>query len=163
MGLQDYYGRSEEYDSRFETPIAWRSGAVSGFVATLATSIFLLAVEPEMFSQTIASMYGMSGALWFGVLVHQINGTLFGIVFAVILADPMLVTITNSLWRTMVAGVIFAIGLAIVGSAFVLPVWLQFLGFGDIPPVPYMTPTLFGWHLLYGLVIGLVFPFLDER
>lgn len=163
MTIEDQYGRDTEGESRWEAPVAWQSGAAAGFVATLATILVVLPLEPEFFGDTIAGMYGLEGVLVAGLLAHLIHGTLFGVVFAAVLSDPILVGVTNSLQRSVLAGLIFAMVLAVVGTGFILPTWMQFIGLTDLPEIPYLTETLVGWHALYGLVLGAVFPFLIER
>jgi len=161
MAIKDHYGREVTAESEFDAPIAWRGGATAGFLATLATTLVMLPVDAEFFSQTIAGMYGLDGVLAVGVGAHLVHGTLFGVVFAAVLSDPELLGITNWLWKTVVAGLVFGIVLAVVGTGFVLPVWLQFVGLNELASMPYVTTALLGWHALYGAVLGVVFPFLE--
>ncbi|MEF8814060.1 MAG: hypothetical protein V5A55_09610 [Halovenus sp.] len=161
MGVEDYYGRDTSDLAPFEAGIAWRGGAVAGFGATLASVLLITAVEPEMLSQTVAGMYGLSGSLSAGLVAHLVHGTVFGVVFAVVLSDPVLVWVTDWLWKSVLAGVVFALLLAVIGTGFLLPVWLEFAGFGTALSLPYVTNVLFAWHVLYGFVLGLVFPFVD--
>lgn len=162
MAIEDHYGRDEENASAFDAPIAWRGGIAAGFVATVATSLVILPTNAAMFSETIAGMYGLEGMLAVGLAAHLVHGTLFGLVFATVLSDPGLVYITNWLSKTVLAGVVFGLTLAIVGTGFLLPVWAQFVGLTNPPSIPYVTLPLFGWHAVYGLVLGLLFPFLEE-
>jgi len=162
MAIEDHYGRDAEDVSEFDAPIAWRGGITAGFIATVSTSLVILLSNPSMFSETIAGMYGLEGVFAVGLVAHLIHGTLFGFVFAAILSDPGLLRITNSLSKTVMAGVIFGLTLAIVGTGFLLPVWTQFVGLTNPPEIPWITLPLFGWHGLYGVVLGLLFPFLEE-
>lgn len=162
MAIEDHYGRDEENASAFDSPIAWRGGLGAGLVATVATTLVLLPTNTSMFSETIAGMYGLEGALAVGLVAHLVHGTLFGLVFAMVLSDPGLVSITNWLWKTVLAGLCFGLALALVGTGFLLPVWTEFVGLTDPPSIPYVTSTLLGWHVLYGVVLGAVFPFLEE-
>lgn len=159
MAIQDHYGREITEDSEFDVPIAWRGGGFSGLVATLATTIVMVPVDSEFFSQTIAGMYGLDGLLAVGIAAHLVHGTLFGLVFAAVLSDPGLIGITNWLWKSAVAGLVFGLVLAIVGTGFILPVWLQFVGLTGLLSIPYVTAALLAWHALYGVVLGVVFPF----
>ncbi|WP_336325913.1 hypothetical protein [Halovenus sp. HT40] len=162
MAISDHYGREIDSESAFDVPVAWRGGAVSGCVATLATMLVILPIEPEMFSETIAGMYGLEGVMAVGVLAHVLHGTLFGLLFAGVLSDPGVVGITNWLWKTVLAGIIFGLSLAVMATGFVLPAWAQFVGLTDPPTMPYVTSTLLAWHVLYGAVLGVVFPFLEN-
>ncbi|MXR51107.1 hypothetical protein GRX03_05730 [Halovenus sp. WSH3] len=162
MAISDHYGRDIDSDSEFDVPVAWRGGALAGFLATLATMLVILPVEPELFGQTIAGMYGLEGSLVAGVFAHVVHGTLFGLVFAGVLSDPGIVGITNWLWKSILAGIIFGLLLAVMATGFVLPAWAQFVGLVDPPTMPYVTGTLLSWHVLYGAVLGTVFPFLEN-
>jgi hypothetical protein len=160
MAIQDHYGRDIPEDSAYDVPIAWRGGAASGFFATVASTLVIVPVDVEFLSQGIAGMYGLEGLLAAGVAAHLVHGTLFGVVFAAVLSDPGLVGITHWLWKTVFAGLVFGLVLAVVGTGFVLPAWLQFVGLAELVSMPYVTSALLGWHALYGLVLGAVFPFL---
>jgi len=161
MGVEEYYGRDTKEQSRFEIPIAWRGGAVAGFIATVATGIAIMAIEPTLLSETIAGMYGMEGLMIAGWIVHLFHGTLFGVGFAAVLSDPGLVRITNWIWKTVVAGLVFGLALAVMGTGFILPVWVDFVGVSEVPEIPFMTTPLLIWHATYGMVLGLLFPFLE--
>ena len=162
MAISDHYGREIGDESEFDVPVAWRGGAVAGVVATVSTMVIILPIEPEMFSETIAGMYGLEGAMAVGILAHIVHGTLFGLLFAGVLSDPGVVGITNWLWKTVLAGIVFGLSLAVMATGFVLPAWTQFAGLTDPPTMPYVTTTLLAWHVLYGAVLGLVFPFLEK-
>ena len=162
MAISDHYGREVDERSEFDAPAAWRGGAVAGFAATVATMAVILPVEPELFGETIAGMYGLEEAVAVGVIAHLVHGTLFGLLFAGVLSDPGVVGITNWLWKTVVAGLVFGLLLAVMATGFVLPAWAQFVGLTDPPTMPYVTTTLLAWHLLYGAVLGVVFPFLER-
>ena len=162
MTIEDHYGRDEEAESRFDTQIPWRGGLLSGFVATVATTLVILPTNASLFSETIAGMYGFEGVLAVGLFTHLIHGTLFGLVFAAVLSDPGLVYVSNSIPKTVLAGLVFGFVLTIVGTGFLLPAWSQFAGLSDPPSMPWVTLPLFGWHTLYGVVLGLLFPFLEE-
>jgi len=161
MGVEDYYGRDASDLAPFEATIAWRGGAVAGFVATFASVLLITALEPEMLSGTVASMYGFGGSLAAGWVAHLVHGTAFGVVFAVVLSDPVLVRVTDWLWKSVLAGAVFSLLLTVIGTGFLLPVWLDFAGVGTALSIPYVTNVLVAWHVLYGLVLGLLFPFVD--
>lgn len=43
-----------------------------------------------------------------------------------------------------------------------MPIWLGFVGFPTPPSIPNVTLPILGWHLVYGTVLGLVYPFVDD-
>jgi hypothetical protein len=163
MAIKDRYGRTVSDGSEFETSVSMRTGAVSGVIATAATMVVILPVRPELFSETVAGMYGLAGIMSAGVVAHLIHGTIFGVLFAGVLSDPGIVGITNWLWKTVLAGIVFGLALAVMATGFVLPAWMEFVGLADPPSMPYVTTTLLAWHVLYGAVLGLLFPFLESE
>lgn len=162
MAIEDYYGREVDAETRIEAPAYWRAGALSGLVATLVMSVVIVPVESTLFSETIAGMYGFEGVFVVGLVAHLIHGTLFGLLFAGILSDPGVVGLTNWLWKSSVAGLVFGLCLAVVATGFILPVWLEFAGLAAVPSIPYVTTSLLTLHLVYGIVLGLLFPFLES-
>jgi hypothetical protein len=162
MGITDHYGQEAAEVEPFEQSPALQGGAVAGFVATVATSLVILAVDRAMFSDAIAGMYGVEDALMVGLIAHLLHGTLFGVVFAFVLSDPGLARLTDWLWKTSLAGVAYGLVLALVATGFLMPVWIDFVGVTEITSMPYVTTSLVGWHVLYGLVLGALFPFAVE-
>lgn len=162
MAISDYYGEDPDEISPFESGPAVRGGIVAGFIATVLTSIAILAVDSSMLSDAVAGMYGFQNALAVGLIAHLVHGTVFGVVFAFVLTDPGLARVTNWLWKTALAGIVYGLVLSLVATGFVMPVWVDFVGVATIESVPYVTPSLVGWHALYGLVLGGMFPFLED-
>jgi hypothetical protein len=162
MAIKDHYGREFAEESAFDASAAWRGGAAAGFLATLATTVVIVPFDIELFSDTIAGMYGLEGVFAVGIAAHLIHGTLFGVLFAAVLSDPGLVGITNWLWKTVVTGLVFGLVLAVAGTGFVLPAWVQFVGVTGLLPMPYVNATLLAWHGLYGVMLGALFPFLAD-
>lgn len=39
-----------------------------------------------------------------------------------------------------------------------MPVWLQTVGFASAPSFPNFAPPSLFWHVLFGLVLGVVYP-----
>jgi len=164
MAIQDYLPETEEEraDSPFETTAALRGGTVAGFVATAATLVPILLLDSAMLSDTIAGMYGLEGSLLVGLVAHLVHGTLFGLAFAFVLSDPGLTGITRWWWKILLAGIVYGLVLSIVATGFVLPVWLEPLGASTVPEVPFVTTPLVAWHVLYGVLLGALFPFFER-
>lgn len=58
----------------------------------------------------------------------------------------------------MLAGLVYGVVIWVVLAALVMPVWLGAVGFPSPPPFPnFAVPSLL-WHLVYGAVLGAVFP-----
>lgn len=153
--------RETRFDELFETPPALLGGTLAGFIATALTVPIILLVDPGLFPDIIAAMYGMAGATHVGILAHLIHGSIFGFVFAVIMADPTLVRQTQSLWKMVLTGVAYGIILALVAMGIALPLYGHFVGILDVG-FPLISPSLITWHALYGVVLGLLFPYFED-
>lgn len=151
----------EQHDP-FTARWTWKGGMAAGFVATLVMGVTIGVMQLETLRLAIAGLYGSPGSLAVGWVAHLIHGTVFGAIFAGILTDPGLYGLTRWRWKTLVAGVVFGLVLAIVGAGIIMPIWLGFVGFPTPPSIPNVTLPILGWHLVYGTVLGLVYPFVDD-
>lgn len=140
--------------------VDWRVGAASGAIATVTMGIAISLTDVEMFA-TIAGLYGQAGHFVAGWLAHIVHGTIFGVIFAVALADPTLEDVPASHRRSIVAGVAFGLVLTVVGAGIILPIWALAVGL-EGPAIPYVTAASFVWHLVYGVVLGAVFATLAD-
>jgi len=110
---------------------------------------------------TIAGLYGSEGSLVVGWIAHPIHGSLFGAVSAAVLADPGLYRITEWVWKTVVAGVVYGLVLAVVGAGIVMHIWLGVVGVSMATSIPNVSAPLLVWHLVSGVVLGGVVPFVE--
>lgn len=159
------YGRAERDERRSfdEASWRWRGGAIAGFVATVVMGLAITLVEASTMQVAIAGLYGQSGNLLAGWLAHLVHGTLFGVLFGVLLSDPGIHRVADWYWKSIIAGVTYGLVLAVVGAGIIMPIWLNVAGFPAPPPIPNVTSSLLVWHLLYGLVLGGVFPAVKTR
>ncbi|WP_439028447.1 histidine kinase [Haloarchaeobius sp. DT45] len=148
-------------ESPFESRFRWRSGAASGFLAAGVTGLAITLMGFETLRVAIAGLYGFEGVLMVGVFAHLLHGMLFGILFAGILADPGLYAVSDWLWKTVLAGAVYGVVLAVFGAGIIMPIWLGAVGAPTPPTIPNVTAPLVGWHLLYGVVLGGAFFFLE--
>ncbi|MEF8853405.1 MAG: histidine kinase [Haloarculaceae archaeon] len=156
-------GEATEAVEPFEAGWHWRAGATAGFVATVAMGVAITVGDLAVLREAIAGLYAFEGNLLAGWLAHLAHGTLFGVVFAVVLSDPSLYRVSEWAWKTVLAGVVYALVLALAGAGFVMPIWLGVVGFGNPPTVPNVSAPLVGWHVLYGVVLGGAYAALDGR
>lgn len=145
----------------FESSPAWRGGALAGFAATVVMGLVITATRLAVLQESIAGLYGLQGSLVAGWVAHLAHGTLFGAVFALLLADPGLYRLTDWRWKTLLAGVVYALVLAVFGAGIIMPIWLDLAGFPGPPSIPFVTAPLLLWHLVYGVVLGAVFPVVE--
>lgn len=150
---------SAEAAAPFDGEVAWRGGAIAGFFATVVMGLVITATDLTVLRSAIAGLYGFEGSLLAGWVAHLVHGTLFGVVFAFVLADPGLYGVERWVWKTTLAGVVYALGLAVVATGFVMPVWLGLAGVGTVPEMPFVTTATVAWHVVYGLVLGAVYPY----
>jgi hypothetical protein len=164
MGVEEDRGRDAASDTAapFEETWAWRGGALAGFVATVVMGVAISAMDLATLRGAIAGLYGLEGSLAAGWIAHLSHGTLFGMLFAAFMADPGLYRVSEWYWKTILAGVVYATMLAIGGAGIVMPMWLSLAGVADPPTLPNLTVPLLAWHLLYGVVLGGLYPALED-
>lgn len=144
-----------------ESKIHWVHGAVAGLVAAVAMGIAITLVDASVLGEAISGMYGFEGSLVAGWVAHLLHGTLFGVIFAVILSDPILYRVSEWTWKTILAGAVFGLVLALAGAGLIMPVWLAAAGVESSTSIPNVSVPLVLYHLLYGLVLGAVFRVFD--
>jgi len=149
-------------DYLFATPVAWRNGAIAGLLATVVMGLAISLGNLPILRDAIAGLYGQQGSLLAGWLAHLIHGTIFGVLFAAVLADPGVVDVPHSARAMALAGTVFGLVLGVVGAGFVLPMWFSAINPGTMS-VPTITTPLLIWHALYGVVLGLGFALLERR
>lgn len=140
-----------------------RGGAFAGLVATTVMGIAITLGDLSVVREAIAGLYAMEGSLVVGWVAHLVHGMLFGLLFALVLSDPGLYRVSEWPWKTVLAGVVYGLVLALAGAGVVMPIWLGVVGFADPPAVPHVTAPLVAWHLLYGAVLGATFALVDGR
>lgn len=147
----------EETPGKFEATWAWKVGGASGAVATVVMGIVISIMNLSVLRSAIAGLYGFEGVLVAGWAAHLFHGTLFGIIFGGVMTDPGIHGVSRWAWKTVLAGVVFALVLSIVGAGIIMPIWLGAVGFPTPPEMPYVTVGTLVWHLVYGLVLGTLF------
>lgn len=162
--MSDDIASAAEIESRlpFERRFAWQEGAIAGLVATVAMGVAITVMDLETLRQSIAGLYGQEGSLVIGWIAHVIHGSLFGILFAAILTEPGAYRVTNSVTKTLVAGLVYGLVLVVVAAGIVMPIWLGVVGLAEGVSIPSVTVSSIVWHLLYGAVLGAVFPLLER-
>lgn len=160
MSTRTDLGESEAA-SPFEIRRAWKGGAIAGFVPTVAMGLSFSAVQLSTLRVAIAGLDGLEGSLVVGWIAHLARGTLFGTVFAGLMADPGFSRVSDSTQKSIVAAVGFGVVLAIAGAGILMPIWLGVAGFPTPPSIPNVTPPLLVWHANYGVVLGGLFPQVD--
>jgi len=159
MGIED---ERTELPAAFDGSWAWRGGAVAGAIATVAMGVAISLMDLELLRVAIAGLYGLEGSLAAGWIAHLVHGIIFGLIFAAFLSDPALYRVEETLWKSVVAGVVYGVVLTVVGAGLIMPMWLSAVGFQTPPSMPNVTLPSLVWHLVYGTVLGLLFPFVRD-
>jgi hypothetical protein len=147
----------------FDPSLSLKAGAVAGAIATVAMGLAIMVMDLETLRVAIAGLYGQEGSLAVGWIAHVIHGTIFGLVFAVILADPGLYHVTQWRWKTILLGVVYGIVLGVVGAGIIMPAWLVMVGIQqETPTPPNISANTLIWHTVYGFVIGAVYPVVED-
>jgi len=137
-------------------------GGISGAVATAAMGVAITVVDLATLRVAIAGLYGLSGSLFAGWVAHLFHGTLFGVLFALVLTDPALARLTDWNWKTTLAGTVYGLVLFIAGAGLIMPMWLSAVGFASPPPLPNFTAGSLVWHVIYGVVLGGLYAALPD-
>ncbi|WP_435178816.1 histidine kinase [Halorussus sp. AFM4] len=148
--------------SPFEVKWAWKGGATAGLIATFAMGLAISVVQLSTLQIAIAGLYGFEGSLVAGWIAHLVHGSLFGVIFAGLMADPGLYRVSDSFSKTVVAGVVYGLVLAIIGAGIIMPIWFGLAGFPTPPSIPNVTVPLLIWHGIYGVVLGSLFPLVNR-
>lgn len=128
-------------------------GAVGGFVAAAVMAVVIGLLDLAWFER-IATLYLQNGNALIGAAVHLVHGTMFGVLFALVLSDPGLYSIEDQPAKSVVAGLVFGFALAVTGAGIIMPIWLNVLGANETLSVPYVTGPIVVYHLVYGTVLG---------
>lgn len=141
----------------------WLHGAAAGLVAAAVMGLTIVLMDAPVLRDAIAGLYLLGGNVVAGIFAHLVHGALFGLLFAMVLADPIMHEVNEVPWKTVLAGVVYGLVLAVVGTGIIMPMWLEAVGAVTGFPVPYVTAPLVFWHLVYGVVLGSVYSFLKQR
>jgi len=162
MVIRDAVGEEDRSVEPFDGHLALLGGAGAGFVAAVAMGLTFVLFEPALLRDYVPGLYGFAGSLVVGWLAHLGHGILFGLVFAVVMDDPSLVSVSGRIWTAVLAGVVFGIVLAVVGTGIVLPMWSRAAGFSPAPAIPFVTAALLVGHVVFGAVLGALFHVVDR-
>lgn len=162
MGNQNTFGLERQSLDPFDEHLAWKGGIGGGFVAAIAMGLAFTVLQPALLSEYVSGLYGFSGSLVVGWLAHLVHGIGFGLVFAVVMDDPSLVRVSDRIWKSTTAGVVFGIVLAVVGMGLLMPMWSRAVGLSFTPELPFVTVPLLVGHVVFGAVLGGLFPFVDR-
>lgn len=137
----------------------WLAGGVSGFVAGIPFGLmiqFVLGAIPA-----IGALYTMPGVAS-GWIAHLFHSVVFGLVFVGIMETDVVSQYTDTPLQSLGAGLVYGAVLWIIFLIFIWPIWLNAVGFPKAPSVPYIAVKPLIGHLVYGGVLGAIFPWVSD-
>lgn len=139
----------------------WLGGGVAGFLAAVPFGLMVQFLLGAM--GTIGALYGMPGLVT-GWVAHLFHGTVFGLAFAALTDADALSGYAEDYVSSAGLGLVYGAVLWVVFIVFVWPVWLGAVGFPPGPkalPVPYVAAKPLVGHLVYGAVLGALYPWIS--
>lgn len=145
---------------RFERMEDWQAGVAAGLAAGVGMGLLMTLEMSAVIEGAIPALWLLDGGMA-GWLVHMVNSAVFGVVFAALVTRwPAAV---RSLSGGVIVGGLYGIVLWLVAAGLVMPVWLDLVGFASPPAIPNLAPMSLAAHLLYGVVLGVVYPLIVTR
>ncbi|WP_430504110.1 DUF6789 family protein [Haloparvum sp. PAK95] len=140
---------------------AWKGGVLAGIAGGVVMGAMLSVMMAPVLEMAIPSLYGIAGpAGAVGWVIHVSHGAVLGVAFAAILQTKP--GVGGSIGKSAGAGAAYGVGIWVVLAAIVMPVWLGTVGFGGAPSVPNFNPMSLVAHVVYGVVLGAVFPLVAD-
>ncbi|WP_338729613.1 histidine kinase [Haladaptatus sp. DJG-WS-42] len=143
----------------------WLGAAVAGLLATFAFGGFQTVMgSSSVIAHALPALYGVQGpALAVGWGIHLVHGALLGIAYAAFATPKPLREYAENIPTGALLGIVFSVLLTIVAVGFIMPLWLQAVGFPMAPPIPNLAPSSFIGHAVYGVVLGALYPVLAAK
>lgn len=124
--------------------------------------LVIMVMDFELLRTTIAVLYGQEESLIIGWIAHLVHGSLFGLLFAVLLSEPNLARLYQRMWKIVAAGIVYGVVLTVVAAGIIMPIWLGAVEYPRAPSIPNITVTSLIWHVVYGIVLGVVFSLITK-
>ncbi|MFB6283083.1 MAG: histidine kinase [Halobacteria archaeon] len=137
------------------------NGIVAGIIGGAVMGGMMSMMMPAAINKMIPALFGLQGTAA-GWGVHIFNSAIFGIVFAGILSVGAFRKMSESSGKTFGLGVIYGFLVWVGPAAIVMPIWLNTVA-GMNAPVPNVVPKSIVAHIVFGIVLGVVYTALDKR
>lgn len=140
---------------------AWRGGIVAGLGAGLVMAALMVWQTPDAIETAIPALYGQEGE-FIGLFAHLSHAAIFGVLFAAIVVFARLSTYAIRPLTGAALGLAFGLLLWVGGAELLMPLWLDAVGAASVPEI--FSFDLIGGvtHAVYGIVLGLAFPYLRD-
>jgi uncharacterized membrane protein YagU involved in acid resistance len=137
----------------------WVSAVIAGLAAGIAMGV-LESIQGVM--PTIGTLYGVP-TFTAGWVAHLFHSVMLALVFGIGVSRAPLRDYAQRLSTGTALGVGYGVVLTVVTGGIVLPLWLMAIGVPNAPSVPNLTLIGLVNHLVYGVVLGAVYPLLRNR
>lgn len=137
----------------------WLSGVVGGLAGGVVMGVMATMMLPDVMTEYVPGLLALDG-LVAGWVVHLGVATVFGVGYAALATETDFVDHSPDLWWDVGLGLVYGAVLWLVSMSVVMPLWLGALGTTSLP-LPWLDPMTLMGHLVYGLVLGVVFPFVE--
>lgn len=104
----------------------------------------------------VAKLLG-GGSAVFGFVLHLVFSAIIGIIFSILFGRA-----ARDKTRGVILGLAYGLGWWILGGLIIMPVWLGMGAQLSLPGIQMALPSL-GGHLVYGFILGLIYPILVGR
>lgn len=142
---------------------SWIGGVIGGLAGGAVMGAMISIMMAPVIRGAIPALYGLQGGVA-GWVVHMSHSAILGVAFAAIMAVPGLRSYANSVGASTGIGAVYGIVLWAVLAALVMPLWLAAVGFPQAPPFPnFALPGSLPAHIVYGIVLGAVYPYVRSR
>lgn len=139
----------------------WGAGAAGGLVGGIGMGIILHAGANVM--PFIGALYGWSTTAG-GWAAHLVHSVLIGLVFALIVSQPVIREQMTTVSGSVVVGLVYAAAVGLVTSGVMLPIAMSAMGAQSLPESTLPLPGVIGGllvilsvgvaHLVYGILLG---------
>jgi len=141
----------------------WVAGGVSGLIAGVVMGFMLQMMMTPVITTAIPALYGANGIVA-GWIAHLFHSVVFGLIFAAAVASvPSLSNYADRVTASAGLGIAYGVLVWIVAAAFVMPIWLSAVGFPGAPPPPNFNPMSLVGHVVFGIILGGLFPVVRNR
>ncbi len=132
-------------------------------MAGVVMGIMLQVMMTPVIAKAIPALYGMDG-LVVGWIAHLFHSLVLGLVFgAIVTSLPALREYANQVTTSAGLGIAYGVVVWIIAAAIVMPIWLSAVGFPGAPPLPNFNPMSLLGHVVYGVILGALFPIVLNR
>lgn len=149
-----------ETATRTETGMSrWTSAAIAGLAAGVVMGLmiqFVMGIMP-----VIGALYGAPGLVT-GWIVHLFHSVVFALIYAGIVGQPSLSNYATKATSGAGLGAAYGFAIWIVAAVVVMPLWLSAIGLPS-PGVPNINVQSLVGHLVFGVLLGALYPLLTNR